>query len=216
MTRLKQLLLLLLVVVASIPSFGQKVQTQHRLPIWSHHQKNQRIHGVSIGLWSGFKEPMNTNTNGIKLELIGAGIVLPLAPRSPIDTNENAYIARISEPLSERINGLNLSASGSLCDCQTNGISLGMIGQYNRTVNGISASMIMNFSQNHNGIMAGGYISDAYKMNGIQLSLFVNHSKVTRGIQIALFNKSENLKGIQIGLWNVNQKRKMPIINWSF
>ena len=37
-----------------------------------------------------------------------------------------------------------------------------------------------------------------------------------RGLQIGVVNKSKNLRGIQIGIWNVNQKRRLPLINWNF
>lgn len=40
--------------------------------------------------------------------------------------------------------------------------------------------------------------------------------KEFKGLQIGIRNKSDNMKGIQIGLWNVNGKRKLPIINWNF
>jgi hypothetical protein len=36
------------------------------------------------------------------------------------------------------------------------------------------------------------------------------------GLQIGLYNTSENLFGLQIGIWIVNQKRKLPFINWNF
>jgi hypothetical protein len=36
------------------------------------------------------------------------------------------------------------------------------------------------------------------------------------GLQIGIVNKSKNLRGIQIGIWNVNQKRKLPLLNWNF
>lgn len=32
---------------------------------------------------------------------------------------------------------------------------------------------------------------------------------------IDLVNKSKNLKGIQIGLRNINEKRKFPLISWN-
>jgi len=36
------------------------------------------------------------------------------------------------------------------------------------------------------------------------------------GLQIAMWNKSKNTKRIQSGLWNINEKRNLPIINWNF
>lgn len=50
--------------------FGQDLRRKNYFPIWSFHQKNANIHGISIGLfnWNG---EQNTYTNGIRLELIG-------------------------------------------------------------------------------------------------------------------------------------------------
>jgi hypothetical protein len=31
-----------------------------------------------------------------------------------------------------------------------------------------------------------------------------------------MFNKTLDLRGIQIGLWNKNGKRSLPLINWQF
>jgi hypothetical protein len=173
--------------------------------------------------------PRFTNTNGIKFELIGIGILLPLIPRSPIAETDSAFLKLQQEPLSERINGLNLSTSGTFCHCLTNGLTAGVIGQINFHVNGISTSLFMNLNQKHNGLMAAMF-NEAYYMNGIQiglsnygsktkgiqLALITNETNEMKGLQIGLFNKSKKFKGLQIGLWNVNQKRKLPLINWNF
>ena len=133
------------------------------------------------------------------------------------------------KPLSEIINGISLSTFGTECDCITNGLSTGLIGQLNFQVNGISSSLFMNFAQRHNGLQLALY-NEAYYMSGVQIGLsssgvhtkglqigvIENHGEITKGVQIGLINKSNNLKGIQIGLWNVNQKRKLPLINWNF
>lgn len=99
----------------------------------------------------------------------------------------------------EVINGINISGSGIGGDYVINGISVGFVGHLTRQVNGISASVI-NFSQIHNGIQIAVY-NECYKMHGIQIGL-ENHSKHTRGIQL--------------GFWNVNERRKLPLINWNF
>ena len=213
----------------TVCSYGQSVKRKNYFPIWTFHQDSINIHGLSIGLWSFNSEPRYTNTNGIKLEIIGIGIGIPLIPRSPIVETDSAFIKLKQEPLSERINGLNLSASGSACHCLTNGLTAGFIGQIHFQVNGISASLFMNFTQKHNGFMTAMF-NDAYYMNGlqvglgnngyktkgVQIGLIGNNAKEMKGLQIGLFNKSEKFKGLQIGLWNVNQKRKLPLINWNF
>jgi len=198
----------------TISSFGQINQKKDYFPAGTFHQDSINIHGISVGLWSFNDEPRNTNTNGIKFELIGVGIALPLIPRSPIVETEEDFVKLNQKPLSERINGLNLSTSGTVCHCVTNGFTAGFIGQINFKVNGISTSLVMNLVQKQNGFMASMF-NDAYSVNGLQVGLG-NTGVKTRGAQIGLINNSKNLKGIQIGLWNVNQKRKLPLINWNF
>jgi hypothetical protein len=192
---------------------GQK--RKNYFPIWTYHQRNINIHGVSLGIGSVRGEPRNTNTNGIKVELIGAGLAVPLIPRSPIATNDSSFIDEINVDVSERINGLNISASGTVCDCVTNGITVGFLGQINLRVRGVSGAFIMNFTQSIAGVHAAIIMTESYQLNGVQISAF-NEGHRLNGLQIGVFNKSTTLKGIQIGLWNVNQKRKLPFINWSF
>ncbi|UPQ80694.1 hypothetical protein M0M57_07595 [Flavobacterium azooxidireducens] len=222
-------ILTLLFFILTISSYGQVDKKKNYFPIWSFHKDSINIHGISVGLWSFNSEPRHTNTNGIKIELIGVGLGIPLIPRSPIVKTDSLFIKLKKEPLSERINGLNLSASGSVCHCLTNGLTAGYIGQIHFQVNGISTSLFMNFTQKHNGVMAAffndayymnglqvGFINNGYKTKGLQIGMFGNNTSEMKGLQIGLYNKSKKLKGLQIGLWNVNQKRKFPIINWNF
>ncbi|MEI9809216.1 MAG: hypothetical protein WDO16_15890 [Bacteroidota bacterium] len=51
---------------------------------------------------------------------------------------------------------------------------------------------------------------------GVAISLLRNLSVRGAGLQIGLLNICKHMKGVQIGLWNVNSKRKLPFINWSF
>lgn len=37
-----------------------------------------------------------------------------------------------------------------------------------------------------------------------------------KGVQIGLVNNAAKLRGFQIGLWNTNQKRSLPLFNWCF
>lgn len=226
---MKKIIVTIFISFFTLCSFSQGIKRKNYLPIWTFHQDSINIQGVSVGLWSVNSKPRFTNTNGIKLELIGIGIIMPLIPSSPIVENDSSFKILQLKPLSERINGLSLSASGTICHCLTNGISAGFIGQINFQVNGISSSLLMNFSQKHNGIMTSmfnesyflngvqiGLLNYNYKTKGIQIGILSNGSKEIKGLQIGLYNKSENLKGVQIGLWNVNQKRKLPFFNWNF
>lgn len=209
---MKRILILLTLLTIAFTAGGQKRKNYFLL--WTYHQRNINIHGVSLGIGSVRGEPRNTNTNGIKIELIGAGIAVPLIPESPIATNDSSFADEMAADVSERINGLSISASGTVCDCITNGITVGFLGQINLKVRGVSAAFFMNFTQSISGVHAA-MITESYQSNGIQIGA-VNVGHRVNGLQIGVFNKSSTLKGIQIGLWNVNQKRKLPLINWNF
>lgn len=209
--------------------FGQENKKINFFPIWTYHQKNINIHGISIGIGTIRSVPRFTNTNGIKIELIGAGIALLLIPKSPLAYDDSSFIALANQPISEIINGISLSATGTVCDCKTNGINIGLIGNLNYQVNGLTCSLFMNFSQIHNGLQFAlinesfllngfqmGLSNFGYRVKGIQFGLWYNENKEMKGVQIGIINKSENIIGFQFGLWNINQKRKSPFINWNF
>jgi hypothetical protein len=215
-------------LLLNITGYGQ--DNKNYFPAATFHQANAKITGVSFGIFSGLSEKhTNVLTNGLRLELIGIGLLLPLAPRSPIDERDSLIQIR-EVRFTEKINGLNLSGSGTACDdCVVNGLTLGGIGQYLYAANGISISIVGIITEKHNGLqlsmfndvhkgngMQLGLGNDAIDFKGIQVSVLSNHAVKSRGIQVGLFNKSKNLKGLQFGLWNINQKRKMPLINWNF
>jgi hypothetical protein len=208
--------------------YGQVNKRKNYFPIWTFSKDSINIHGMSVGLWTLNEKPRFTNTNGFRIELVGIGLALMFVPHSPVEESDSSFIELKKQPISEKINGFNVSALGSACHCLTNGITIGSIAQLNFQVNGVSISGMSNFNQKHNGLMIAamndaydinglqiGYFNNGFKTKGIQIGLF-NESNKLRGIQIGLFNRSNNLKGIQIGLWNVNAKRKLPLINWSF
>eukprot|EP01133_Synstelium_polycarpum_P017807 gene17807-21238_t len=210
--------IMLLIIGSTMFSNAQSPARKNHFGAWTYHQKNVNINGLSVGAFSEQGEDQtgqNVHTNGIKIEALGLGILLPLVPRSPLPTSEKEFATNMNSPVSERINGLNLSGSGTICDCITNGISAGFIAQFNRQINGISASLMGNLTQKHNGIQLALFFNESYVANGFQIG-FSNSGKRVRGLQIGVFNESDNMKGIQLGVWNKNQKRKMPIINWNF
>lgn len=213
---MKLKLVLILLIGSTAAVMAQSPERKNRFPAGTFHQKNQNITGISVGLYSGFDddEEKNVHTNGIRLEAIGMGILAPLIPNSPISVSEGQFKATMAAAPSEVINGLNLSPAGTVCDCITNGVSAGLIGQITKQVNGVSASFIMNLSEKHSGVQVSMF-NESYAMNGLQIGL-TNTGRRARGLQIGLINDSDNLKGIQLGLWNVNKKRKLPLINWNF
>lgn len=206
-----RIFLLSLMMLAFLPS-----QAQHRpvrFPLWTFHQHNIRIYGVSVGAFS-LNDKANTTTNGLRLEVPGVGLLLSFIPRAPWDS-ANGYIPEPIPPHEqpEKVNGINLSATGGMC-YRVNGISIGGLTQVNWRINGISVTGMANITEVMNGIQYGT-VNICSKANGIQLGMGVRTERL-RGIQIGLINASKNTRGVQIGLWNENEKRKLPILNWNF
>jgi hypothetical protein len=217
-------------IILSVISSTKAQTNKTYFPTWTFHKKNIEINGLSFGLWSTLNDERQTNTNGIRLEVPGLGLAILLAGSSPIAHSDSAFQVISYDIISERINGINFSALGSICNCNINGISIGLFSQVTNKVNGISTAFYSNFSQVSNGLqLAGGgnesFISNGFQIsaignqsyysNGMQLAAY-NYSEKHKGIQIGIINKSVELYGLQIGLWNINQKRKLPFLNWNF
>ena len=82
-----------------------------------------------------------------------------------------------------------------------NGLDITLAGSFFSVINGASISLLINKQ-------------DA--VSGLTIAPVGNHNIYCRGVQIGLINTCSDLKGFQIGLWNVNQRRKLPLINWNF
>ena len=95
-----------------------------------------------------------------------------------------------------------------------NGVQIGSINAEN-IVNGLNLNAAC-FNSNNNGVCISAVMNRHYVMNGVTIAVIANHDTKCNGLQISLINTSKKLKGIQIGLWNINQKRSLPFVNWCF
>lgn len=106
------------------------------------------------------------------------------------------------------MNGLNISAGNKFKNF--NGISIAPLGTLADRQNGISVGLV-NASNDLNGLVVGAY-NQSVKLDGLQIGL-ANQTIKNHGLQIGLFNRSYS-KGFQLGIWNKNAKRTLPIFNW--
>lgn len=232
---MKKLILTSLILFASGILFAQesqKVERKFTGPIWTYHDLNSDIAGVSIGFFPNefLKDTSLTRTYGIRVEAFILSSFYFLAPGSPISETYKSYEQKMKGTPTQQIYGFNL-ASGTFENIDVHGVSATMFIHYSRKNNGISASGLINIVERGNGIFIAPGSNQLFKGNGLMASLVwgnfayefhglqisgENHiSKKGAGIQVGLFNKSNNFKGFQLGLWNVNEKRKLPLINWS-
>lgn len=99
-----------------------------------------------------------------------------------------------------------------------NGLQLSLINMEPTVTNGleINVSSNVNTYAVTNGMAVSPFFNLHYEMKGISVAPLANIGKKCRGIQIGLYNKCDDFRGIQIGGWNENGKRKLPLINWNF
>ncbi len=188
-----------------------------------------RISGVAEGLTiNGLREPndstVSTIVNGLSIELLGFGLLLPIVPSNPIYTdadslyNSELFLDSIVKSYNSPryiINGLLLSAGGAAgYDVEVNGANISGLNTLTSKVNGISTSIMFHISGVVNGVAIGGIANSTIQIKGLQISIFNEAIKV-QGLQIGLFNSTKFLKGVQLGLWNKNSRRRLPIINWN-
>ena len=202
---MKNICLLLLVCCLATQAQSRKFKT----PIWTTHSKNTDIAGVSIGTFpkSIFTDSTLTRTFGVRLEIPGPGILLPLMPKSPLSTSLTEFENKLGSEPSEIVYGINLS-SGSTAETQVNGISGAFIGQYFIKMNGVAIAGIGNIIEKQNGMALSILGNDSYVMNGLSGGFIGNHTQTLNGAQIGGFNVSEFTNGIQIGIQNNNNKNQ--------
>jgi len=229
-------LILVVVFFSCVISYAQKQGGVRKayFPIWTTHSKSTDIIGMSFALMSKelLRDTTLTRTYGIRIEPSVISVLFPLIPQSPISKNDNEFNKVMNKEVSEKISGVNVS-TGTFGDVNINGISTCFMGQYLYRMNGIGLSLVGNFIEKQNGVlMSIGYFGNqSFKSNGVMISGIGNTSNYINGIQIGaqnyildkgngiqigIYNNAKSFKGIQFGLWNKNDKRSLPIINWNF
>lgn len=166
--------------------------------------RNTQVNGIAINFIADFDDDTITSTltNGIEIDidmLSALGVFYNILSLFEDESFTEPNSCLIDYKYIKKINGLNLNLV-NFKPMVTNGLYFGVTSIRNIT-NGISFSVLRNRNS---------------KINGISLSLLGNHDVSCNGIQIGLINTTSNLKGIQIGLWNKNEKRQFPFINWNF
>jgi hypothetical protein len=233
MRTMRFILLIILYLLNIQIVFSQDTnKRKFRAPIWTFHEKNASIYGISVGAYpAGLGYERNTATNGIRLEVPGIGLLLLLVNGSPIDKVDTLKegVKREDFDFSEIVNGINIS-TGSAGAMNYNGISIAIVSQNGYLTNGIAIAGLTNSMNKVNGVSIGGIlVNEALQHNGIQIGGgnsaiimsglqigVVNVAKSMRGLQIGMINETKDSFGFQLGLWNKNEHRRLPVINWNF
>jgi hypothetical protein len=170
---------------------------------WALPTRANQINGWAIGVHTGQIFGRTLTINGLNTSADVPAMFVSMM--SSMDILQKVPLASLGENSDKdwfitNINGISLSMGGLLRCRNINGIA----------VNGGICSALRT-----RGIIVSGGYNGIHDFKGLSICGLRNVSVKGRGIQIALINVCKNFKGLQIGLWNVNGKRKMPFINWG-
>ncbi|WP_294328901.1 hypothetical protein [uncultured Chryseobacterium sp.] len=99
-----------------------------------------------------------------------------------------------------------------------NGVQLSLINMEPTVTNGLELNVSSNINTYAitNGVAVSPLYNLHHEIKGVSVAPFANVGQKCRGLQIGLYNSCKDFRGIQIGAWNENGKRKLPFINWNF
>lgn len=123
-----------------------------------------------------------------------------------------------------KLNGVNLSTGCFFTSADMSGLNISLGNKFNN-FNGVSLAPLGTLAGKQNGLSVGiingnntlsgavfGIYNQSQDLNGLHFGI-VNRAKRNGGLQVGVYNKSFS-KGFQLGIWNVNSKRSLPLINW--
>jgi len=189
---------------------------EQRAPAWFLPSADTEVSGVSVVVNPFHMPPDGTRTitNGLRIDPLGLGFLLPLAgaPYAHGESQEEFEEYLKSEAI-ELVRGLNLSLTGSAIRGNVYGVSLGGIATVTNEVRGFSGAFYMNMTRKTSGVQVA-FGNHSHQVNGLLLGVLGSQTAEINGLQVGLINFADSGHGIQIGLWNRNSKRSLPLINW--
>ena len=170
-------------------------------------KKTKNVNGILLKYYDEIDADISPKkVNGLGLGMNGLGIFFPFLMLVNVGSIDSWSFSDVPvDKLPKKMNKIN-GVQVSIINMEptvTNGLELNVSSNIGASsvINGVSISPLYNFH---------------HTSNGFVISPLANISQKCRGLQIALFNSCKDSKGLQIGFWNVNQKRKLPFVNWNF
>ena len=176
-----------------------------RKGIWFTPTRTGEITGLNLGLQTGNFHKNSLTIRGVNLNAdvlsiyVGMHFLFALGKGNTVINLPDSVDS--DEEVDTRIHGLSLSMGGLAGDNVIRGVSIN---------GGVCMAL------RANGLVITGSQNLVGEFKGVNISLLRNWSFRGNGLQIGLLNVCKHLKGVQIGLWNVNSKRRLPFINWDF
>lgn len=236
----KHLMLILFLFFCMLYSFGQdncpEIKHTQIFSLSPISKKVDRVNGLVFGVGHYPNSKVGKQTiNGLNVDVSPIGLLVPFGlfylPELIKNNNRikinNDSIVSFSNYKSNSViqmNGINLSTGAFITSVSQNGLNISLMNKfynYNgltinalaihaNKLNGCSFALYNGFNT-QNGFTFGIFNESNY-LKGVQLGMY-NYSTTNKGIQIGVLNMSKS-KGFQFGLWNINAKRSLPIINW--
>ncbi|MFH0895638.1 MAG: hypothetical protein V2A54_14475 [Bacteroidota bacterium] len=180
---------------------------------WVSPSRATKVNGIMFNLFPKFKGDFGPR---IIIDPTINGVELDLNPLGPIATGFliipavfGVFNINFSTPLVEDSSTRKLFK-------KVNGLELSFVVMEQTIISGLDVNIGGCFASKIHGVCISGIMNKNYLVNGVEFAVLRNITHKCSGIQIGLINSCDDLKGLQIGLYNINQKRSLPIINWSF
>lgn len=206
--------LLLFVVLSSFRIDAQPSEepdsTARRYVAWYSPAKATHVYGVMLNVFpknglSPAGEVQYPRIYGTELNLNPLGFFA--APIFAI----HCLDPRSWEHAEKSVDSINFDAFKKI-----HGLQIGVINMEPSIINGIDININGSMDSKTNGLIISAIVNKQYVSNGLTIGTLGNHNIECRGVQIGLFNTARKMRGFQFGLWNRNEKRSLPLINWNF
>ena len=202
----KQFFLIMTILISSLMHSQDSLShTNEKAKVFgvSPSKKTKNVNGVLLKYYDEIDNEIKPKkVNGLGMGFNFLGIFLPPLMLFNLQLpGSNDYVIIPREKMNT-INGLQLSLI-NMEPTVTNGLEINVSSNINTyaVINGMSVSPFFNLH---------------HEMKGVSVAPLAIIGQKCRGIQIGLYNQCKDFRGIQIGGWNENGKRKLPLINWNF
>lgn len=160
----------------------------------------KKVNGLMFNLFPNMEEDSETTIiKGLELEISPVAPLLFALTWAPVGFGDHSW----------RSETKNLETIKNI-----SGVHLGLVNLEPTKIDGLEINVISLNSHCSGLSIAGMNIVD--EINGVSIGIIRNYSEKCDGVQVGLINETADLNGFQFGLWNKNNKRSLPFINWSF
>lgn len=173
--------------------------------MWASPSKANHVYGLMFNVWAKDSMPFPI-IYGVEFNICPLGVFAPFL--ISIYSLDLPHTFNLADDMTDTVDYSKFK--------KVNGCQIGFINTEPTIINGLDINASDSFQSVTNGVTLSVATNNHYEVNGLIFASIVNSDDKCRGVQIAMFNSCNDLKGFQFGLWNKNQRRSLPLINWAF